>query len=482
MGRNLIILMSDEHGPRSLGVAGHPQVKTPNIDKLAAAGTRFTRAYCTSPICVPARAGFATGLYPHQNHYWDNAFPYDGLVKGWGHRLIEAGHECVSIGKLHYRNDTDDTGFSRQIAPMHVIGGLGDLVGMIRNGPPVRHGARKYIEEAGEGRTAYQQYDETTAKLATEWLGAHADGREGETGWLLFVSFVCPHFPLQAPAEYLALYPEHEIVLPAELPSQDDLHPAILEYARLMNFLPSFTEKQVRRALSAYLALVTFMDAQVGRVLEAVEKLGLAEDTTVIYTSDHGDNMGRNGLFGKSTMYEDSVGVPLIIKGAGIPAGRQISTPVSHVDIHPTVLELIGVSPSAEDQNLPGTSLLAQIEGDQRRYPVLSEYHATCSTGGITMLRQGSLKYVHYVNYPEQLFDLDNDPDELHDLAGDQHYHADLVRMRNTLRELLDPVKVDAAAKAEQEVRIALHGGREAILAGGTLGYTPAPGEKPDIS
>lgn len=482
MGRNAIILLSDEHSPRSLGVAGNPQVRTPNIDRLACEGTRFTNAYCTSPICVPARAGLATGLYPHQNHYWDNAFPYDGKIGSWGQKLIETGHECVSIGKLHYRNETDPTGFSRQIAPMHVINGLGDLVGMIRTDPPVRHGARKYIEDAGEGRTAYQEYDETTARLAVEWLSEHAGKDDEEPGWLLFVSFVCPHFPLRAPAEYLTLYPEDEIVLPGELPSHDDLHPAIMEYARLMNFLPSFSEAQVRRALSTYFALVTFMDAQVGRVLDAVDSLGLGDRTTVIYTSDHGDNMGRNGLFGKSTMYEDSVGVPLVLRGPGIPSGKVVATPVSHVDFYPTMLELVAPEQATDGKEHPGTSLLAQIEGRARHYPVLSEYHATCSTGGITMLRQGALKYIHYARYPEQLFDLDTDTDELHDLAGDPRHQGELTRMREALFKLLDPAKVDAAAKADQEARIALHGGRAAILAGGTLGYTPAPGEKPDIT
>lgn len=479
MGTNTVILMSDEHAPRCMGFAGHPQVKTPSIDKLARQGTCFSSAYCISPICVPSRAGFATGLYTHQNRYWDNGFPYDGKIKGWGHRLIETGHECVSIGKLHYRNETDPTGFSRQIAPMHVIDGVGDIVGMIRTDPPVRHGARKYIEDAGEGRTAYQQYDETTAELAAQWLADHA-GRDGP-GWLLFVSFVCPHFPLRAPAEYLALYPEDRIILPPQRPD-GELHPAIAEYARLMNFRPAFSEAQMRHALAAYFALVTFMDAQVGRLVDAIDTLGLGRDTTVIYTSDHGDNIGRDGLFGKSTMFEDSVGVPLIIRGEGVPAGKVIQGPVSHVDIHQTMLELMGEDDLSDGVARPGTSLLAQIRGEARQTPVLSEYHATCSTGGVTMLRTGALKYIHYAGHPAQLFDLATDPDELHDLSTDPRHRDDLQRMRTELFKLLDPAQIDAMAKSEQEARVAFHGGREAVLAAGTLGYTPAPGEKPDRS
>jgi choline-sulfatase len=112
--------------------------------------------------------------------------------------------------------------------------------------------------------------------------------------------------------------------------------------------------------------------------------------------------------------------------------------------------------------------------------PVLSEYHATCSTGGVTMLRLGGLKYIHYAGHPAQLFDLATDPDELYDLANDPRYRDQLLEMRSELFKLLDPAEVDAIAKSEQEARVAQHGGREKVLAAGTLGYTPAPGEKPD--
>ena len=483
MARNVIVLMSDEHGPRSLGIAGHSQVRTPNIDALARQGTRFSRAYCTSPICVPSRAGFATGLYPFQHGCWDNAFPYTGEPSGWGHALIANGQECVSVGKLHYRNETDPAGFSRQMAPMHVIEGIGDLAGMIREDPPVRLGARKYIEEAGEGRTAYQEYDEEVARLAIDWLEARAEARgtaEEGKGWLLFVSFVCPHFPLRAPAEYLAFYPPEEIVLPPGPLEGAALHPAIAEYARLMNFRPAFSEAQIRRALSAYLALVTFMDAQVGKVLGAVDRIGLGEKTVVVYTSDHGDNMGREGLFGKSTMYEDSVGVPLIVRGEGCPAGAVFGAPVSHVDLYPSILDWLDVPMDLRAPYRPGTSLLAQTRGTARQVPVLSEYHGTCSTGGITMLREGRWKYVHYAGHAPQLFDIEADPDELRDLAGDPALAGTLAELRDMLLRQLDPAEVDARAKADQAARIAAHGGREQILSAGTLGYTPAPGETPD--
>jgi len=475
MTKNLVIIMSDEHNMKVLGSAGHPLIKTPALDKLAAEGTRFTSAYCTSPICVPSRAGFATGLYTYQNHCWDNAFPYDGTNRSWGHDLIERGHDCVSIGKLHYRNETDPTGFSQQINPMHVIDGVGDLIGCIRTDPVVRIGARKYIEEAKPGVSTYQQYDIGTCEEAIAWLKAKAESGD-DKGWMLFVSLVCPHFPLTAPQELMDLYPEESIPLPPQFDAEN--HPAIAEYARLMNFsTPPFTPEQTRRAISAYYALVTFIDGLVGRIVDAVDSLGLAEDTAVIYTSDHGDNLGRNGVFGKSTMFEDSVGVPLIMRGPGIAQGATVDAPVSHVDIYPTVLDIVGGGiPDPNRAARPGVSLLSHEPARE----VIAEYHATCSTSGIVMLRKDQYKYVHYITYPPQLFDLAIDPDELNDVAGDSRYAQVLADMRAALFRILDPVEVDRLAKSQQEALVASHGGRESVLSAGALGYTPAPGEKPE--
>src|ERR671917_614488 len=129
---NLLIIMSEEHNPKVMGCNGHPLVKTPNIDALAARGTTFTSAYTTCPVCVPARAAFAVGKYIHQIGYWDNADPYDGRIKSWHHRLRDQGHRVVSVGKLHFRSTDDDYGFSESIVPMNVFEGKGDLYGLLR--------------------------------------------------------------------------------------------------------------------------------------------------------------------------------------------------------------------------------------------------------------------------------------------------------------------------------------------------------------
>ena len=133
---NVLFILSDEHSRRVLGCYGHPMIRTPNLDALAARGVRFADAYTNSPICVPARASLATGRYPHQIRFWDNGIAYDGTVPTWHHRLRDAGHEVTSIGKLHFRSADDDNGFTEEIMPLHINDGIGDPLGWLRDPLP----------------------------------------------------------------------------------------------------------------------------------------------------------------------------------------------------------------------------------------------------------------------------------------------------------------------------------------------------------
>ena len=149
---NLIVVLSDEHNKRVTGCYGHPMIKTPNLDKLASRGTRFTSAYTNCPICVPARASFATGQYVHKTRCWDNAIAYNGTPPSWGHRLMAQGHRVTSIGKLHYKeSNPQSNGFDEEILPLHIVAGIGDLLGLIRDELPNRPGSAKLGPEAGRG-------------------------------------------------------------------------------------------------------------------------------------------------------------------------------------------------------------------------------------------------------------------------------------------------------------------------------------------
>jgi len=477
--RNLVFILSDEHQRDIAGCYGDRVAITPNIDALAARGTRFTSAYTPCPICVPARAALATGQWVHQTKSWDNAAPYHGESKTWHHRLRENGHRVVSIGKLHFRATADDNGFSEEILPLHVLDGIGDLYGMLR-APAAHRGSMPALAKgAGPGKSTYNDYDSAIASAARDWIAKEAN--RGGKPWVLFVSFVRPHFPLTPPPEFYDLYPLARMAMPrlydkASHPS----HPAVAALKSVMNYDDYFADEQaVRRAVASYYALVSFLDHNIGQVIAALDAAGLTASTRVIYSSDHGDNLGARGLWGKSVMYEESAAIPMILAGAGVAPGAVVDTPVSLVDCYRSVLEAVGCPLSAEDRARPSHSLWEIAAGAQPDRTVMSEYHAVASITGSFMIRHGRWKYVHHVGYRPELFDLESDPGETTDLAERPDMAAVIAECKAALLRICDPDAVSAEAFADQHRRIASHGGRDAILARGDYGYTPAPGEKP---
>ena len=476
---NLLIIMSDEHNPKVLGCNGHPLIKTPHMDALAARGTRFTAAYTNSPICIPARASFATGRHVHEmDDYWDNGHPYDGRVEGWGHKLQRQGHAVTSIGKLHYRNADLPTGFDEQIVPMHVVEGIGDISGCVREPLHVRNKCRALSEQIGPGNSTYLDYDRDITRHTLDWLENEAPNHT-EKPWVLFVSFVCPHFPLIAPPEFYEMYPLDQIPQPKGGDGSGYVrHPWAQALRGCQIYDDFFTEETRRIAITSYYGMTSFLDDNIGQVLAKLDAVGLTDHTRVIYTSDHGDNLGARGLWGKSNQYEESAGVPMIMAGPDIPEGQVCTTPVSHVDCHQSVFHSTGAEMAADDRT--GRSLFDIAgEPDDAERIVLSQYHAVGAVTGAFMLRQGNWKYVHYVGLPPELFDLANDPEEMKDLGQDPAQADRISAFERALRDMLDPEAVDASAKASQRALVEKHGGREAILKKGGFGATPAPGEEP---
>jgi choline-sulfatase len=474
--KNLLIIMSDEHNPKVLGCADHPIVETPNLDRLAANGVRFSSAYCTSPVCIPARASFAVGKYIHQMGYADNADAYDGVVPSWHHKLRDRGHQVVSIGKLHFRLTGEDHGFSEEIIPMHIIEGKGDLMGLVRSDLPVRKAAYKMADLAGPGESQYTFYDREIAARAQVWLREEA-AKHKDKPWVLFVSFVAPHFPLTAPPEHFYKYYDRDLPLP-KLYARDERpkHPYMADYRKSFNYDDYFDEVKLKKALAGYYGLCSFLDENIGKVLKALADAGLADDTRVLYTSDHGDNLGTRGMWGKSTMFEEAAGVPLIMAGPDIPVGKVIDTPTSHVDAYPFILEAVGVAEPALLDGFPGVSLNALADGDKPDRNVMVEYHGMGSSTAAFMIRHNEYKYVYYVDYPPQLFDLHADPEEIHDRAQEPAYAKVLQECHERLTAMCDPIEVDRKIRERQGKLLEDNGGREYVIKRGDLGFSPAPG------
>lgn len=473
---NLLFIISDEHARRVLGCYGNPVIQTPNLDALAARGTRFANAYCPTPICVPSRASLATGRYAHQIGSWDNATPYTGReADSWGHRLTARGHRVTTIGKLHYRRVDDPSGFPDQRLPMHVLNGVGDLYQLLRAEMPVRPHGRQHILQAGPREVEYTRYDRAIGAEAVRWLCQEAP-RE-TMPWILFVSFTYPHFPLAVPEPWFSRHRAEDLPLPTQWrPEEWPRHP-VAEHQRQKQALDEpLDEPTIRRALQAYYGMVAFLDDQIGQVLAALEASGQTERTRVIYTADHGDQLGQHGLWWKSSMYEGAVGIPLIVAGPDLPADKVVQTNVSLIDCFQGLVEAVGAELEAPDADLPGGNIFRLAQEPDRERTVFSEYHTLFSPNAIYLLRRGRYKYVHHVANRPQLFDLEADPDETRDLAADPSYAVALAELERELRRICDPEAVDRAAKADQARRLELGGGKAAVLAGGVkVPYTPAP-------
>ncbi len=472
---NLLIIMDDEHNKKVLGYNGHAVVQTPHLDRLAAMGTVFDCAYSSSPICVPARASFATGRHVHETGCWDNAIAYDGKLRGWAHELRDAGHDVVSIGKLHYASEEVDGGFTEQIIPMHIEAGVGDLYGLIRDPLPRRHQSADLARSIGPGESSYTRYDRDITAKTVQWLRTEGRARRAKP-WVLFASFIAPHSPLIAPPEFFAMYPPEHIALSTKMPVA--YHPWIEAWNDCYGFDSYFESDAHRRiAVASYYGLCSFMDHNAGQILHALEESGRLHDTRVMFVSDHGDNLGARALWGKSTMYEESAGVPMLMAGPDLTAGRRVRTPVSHIDCFPTFVQAVGASCRVEPP-LRGRSLFQVADTPyDPEHSVLSEYHAAGSLSAAYMLRRGRYKYIHYTGFAPELFDLESDPEELRDLASVAEYRSVVDGFDAELRSICDPQATDARAKADQARLIERHGGAEKILRRGGSSYTPIPGE-----
>jgi len=482
---NLLIIISDEHRKDAMGCAGHSIVTTPNLDALAARGAYFTNAYTPSPMCVPTRAAIATGDHVHKIRHWDSASPYDGKIRSWMRQLRDAGVEVVSIGKLHFRSSDDDNGFSEEILPMHVVGGIGWPVGLLRETLPAYDAAAELAADVGPGTSTYTEYDREITRATEDWLRGKAGS---EDRWAAFVSLVSPHYPLTCPDDFFAMYDPAQMDLPVGYAERfRPEHSELKNLAGFFDYDRYFDEQKMREAKAAYYGLTSFMDACVGRILKALVVNGQAENTVVVYVSDHGDMMGDQGFWTKQVMYEQSAGVPMILAGPGVPQGRQVKTGASLLDMAATALEVTGVEHDDQSRALPGMSLrgLANAEDDPDR-TILSEYHDGGSTTATFMLRWQNWKYVHYVGHAPQLFDLETDPDEVRNLATLRPNHpetiAALAEGEDRLREICDPNAVNALCFADQKARIAELGGEEACLNSYVFNHTPTPTEQAKIS
>jgi len=472
-GNNVIVLMSDEHTRSVMGAYGNPLVYTPTLDMLAASGVRFDNAYTPSPICISARASFATGTSVFEHRCWSSAEPYYGQQQSWMHRLRDRGHEVVSIGKQHYRSAADDTGFSEQILPMYLANnGAGWPQGLQRKPMGEFPDAAEMAAILGPGETSYTRYDRDITAAAIHWLEQRQATEEKP--WVLFVSFICPHFPLSAPRQFYDLYRDVELPESYDRGTTSQLkHPVIDAMRQFWNYADYFDHDSEIEGLKNYYGLCSFLDDNISQVLTALHKSGQADSTQIIYTSDHGDMIGNHGIWGKCYMYEDSVGIPMTLCGPGVKTAVN-NTPVSLTDMAATIEYAVDGEAYKTENSWQSRALQEFIENPDPERPILSEYHDGGSPCGFFMLRKGRWKYVYFAEgHPALLFDMDNDPRELVNLADEPVHASTLADLRNQLFQILDPEEINRQAFTDQAEMIESLGGMDAILAMPSFNHTP---------
>ncbi len=472
---NFLFICSDQHSKFEVGCYGNQVVQTPNIDQLAAHGTRFAAAYSNNPICVPARACIATGQYGFRFGCNDNASPYDGQIPSFGHRLQEQGIPMTTIGKLHYKDSSGSTGFADQRIPLHVKSGKGDVYGLLRDRESTKYEVGRFPLKATVGTSSYLEYDTRITEEAVAFL----EGKRGnDKPWVCYIGYTLPHFPLVAPKELYDGYKEEDIPLPfARTPEEWNRHPSCEDQRRYYGYEQGYSDEVIRHARHVYYGMCTFVDRQVGIVLRKLKEIGEDQNTIILYTTDHGENGGNHGMWNKNILLESSAAIPMILAGKGIPGHHVCNTPVSLVDIYETILDSQGAALTPAEEKLPGRSLLKIArEPDDYQRCVFSEFHATGSVTGGFMIRDGVYKYIYYVGYPPQLFHIIRDPRELHDLAADPESAEIVRRMDAALRSVVNPEQVNAEVKARQEAILNANGGRETVRTSFVpVIYSPAP-------
>lgn len=447
---NLLYIHSDQHSPHVTGCYGDDLVETPNLDNLAANGVVFENAYCCSPICVPSRMSMLSGRHPFQNEVWTNEHCLESRIPTIAHAMGAAGYQPELVGRMHSVGPDQLHGYAARFVGDHGANNPGNP-GPDRGILSVTAGPHHLsLTRSGPGQSAYQVHDEDVTAVTVGRLNRL--GVQKRAGLLnepfsISVGLMLPHPPYVARQEDYDLYADTMTLPRKSAPPLEAQHP-FLRWWRQSTGIEVLDEVEVRRARAAYAGLVYRTDAMIGQILDALRVNGLDENTLIIYTSDHGDMQGEHGLFWKHVFYEESVRVPLIASWPGrIPAGQRSENVVSALDVAATMLDAMG-APALP--NSAGRSFLPQIDG-RREVPswensAFSEY-CTDKFGPPEgafqrMIRQDEWKYIHYHDYPSQLFNLKEDPDELSDRSDDPGCSSILEALRAEVLREWDPVKV----------------------------------------
>jgi iduronate 2-sulfatase len=428
---NVLFIIADDLTSTALSCYGNKVCQTPNIDRLARRGVRFTRAYCQGTYCGPSRASFMSGYYPHATGVQGYTSPRAAIGDRatWAQHFKNAGYYSARVSKIFHMgvpigieegsDGADDPAswterFNSQ-GPEWKSPGVGETLEGNPNGDRPVVGGNTFVVVSADGDDLAQSDGKTAAK-ACELIAQHAD-----KPFFLAVGFVRPHVPFVSPSKYHT-YPAEAMVLPEKVPGDwDDIPKPGINYKTSLN-MKMDVEKQ-KKAVAGYYAAVSFMDAQVGKVLDALEKSGQADNTIVIFTSDHGYHLGEHDFWAKVSLHDESARVPLIISVPGKKPAVSGSF-VELLDLYPTTAKLCGL-PAQE--RLQGKDISAIL--DDPKAGVHDTVFSVAGTSKGLLLRDDRWVYIQYGEDAKggvELFDMQNDPQQFTNLAGSPN-HAEIV-------------------------------------------------------
>lgn len=406
---NVLVLMSDHHRFDALGCLGNPLAHTPNLDRLAEKSVRFDQCYTQSPVCSPARHSLATGKYVHAHGvFTNNSMPYPGMYT-IAHAVQSLNYRRFHLGHMHWKDPDMDNGYEPEITQQ-----------MWRETMPENMLARYDWENEGVlrrssgGPSPRSREQHWGYHVATESIRQIEEAVSKGDKFLSWTSFTEPHPPFYPPKEIYEKIDQSKIELPEQAPADAPLpHSDILRKRKEWAHL---TPVELRQVIAGYYGMIELVDGYCGMVLDALDRLGIREETIVIWTADHGDQMWEHEMFLKFNMREASVHVPLLISDPGIQSGVRDEL-VEHIDLFPTICDLIGAE---VPDSAHGRSLKPLLDGepppDDWRDAVFSQI------GDTQMIRTETEKLNVYQSEAGEYFDLSEDPKEFYNRIGDARY------------------------------------------------------------
>ncbi|MEM7214009.1 MAG: choline-sulfatase [Pseudomonadota bacterium] len=459
---NIVLIMADQLAPQFTGAYDHPLVKTPHMEALVKRGMRFDAAYCNAPLCAPSRFSFMSGQLVTRIAAYDNASEFPASIPTFAHYLRVMGYRTCLSGKMHFVGPDQLHGFDERITTDVYPS---DYAWTPDWELPDERIDKWYhnmdsVREAGVGQATFQlDYDEEVAFAAKRRIFDFA--RYEQEPFCLVASFIHPHDPYVARPEWWNLYESDEIDMPKHVfdaKDQDGFSKRLMDGIEASTV--AVTEEEVRDSRHAYYANTSYFDSKVGELVQTLEEAGLLESTIVIVTADHGDMLGERGLWYKMNFFEHSARVPMIMAGPGVANGTAANA-CSLVDILPTMLDIAAVDGHEipeYGQPIDGRSLFPLARGDEDETDeAIGEYCAEMTSHPVFMIRRGKYKYIHCDVDQPLLYDLENDPDELNNLASDPQHTEIAGAFAKEVSQRWNSEEIREQVIATQKQRRAVH-------------------------